>query len=121
MSYENILQLLDTLPAEQADFKNKLSGFVKTLNQEKGKASADILTFKSELNALKDKSKESDKQNANYKEIAEAFAKAGVDAKNADELMAKLDIKKSVEEENMTLKELLGKANEKLGLFESKM
>ena len=35
MSYEKILELLGTLPAEQEDFKGNLKGLIQELNQEK--------------------------------------------------------------------------------------
>jgi len=120
MSYENILELLESLPAEQADFKAKLKGFVTTLNQDKGKASADILKFKDQLDKLKAQADETKEKTAGYKEIAEALAKAGVDAKNTDELLDKLNLKKSTEEENAILKKALDEAKEQLGGFETK-
>ena len=120
MSYETILKLLGELPEDQKDKTSQILDAVKGLNQDKGKASADILGFKKKIADLEKAANAADDKGSEYKEVAEALAKAGIDAKNADELLEKLNIKKSVEDENTILKDKLKELGEKVTGFETK-
>ena len=112
-TYEEALATIEKL--EDAELKGKLTTVLQSMNQEKGKAKGDISKLKADFEA---KLNDANGKVSTYKETAKILADAGIDAKNANELLSKLNVNKTQNDELEEAKRLLEEKDSKLKSFE---
>ncbi len=97
-AYEEALAMLGKLPAEQKEIAEGIKGLFQTVNQERGKALTDLTKEKTTTSELQGKNKELQGFQTSYTDFMKALSNAGVEAKDASELAAKLKVKKTDDE-----------------------
>lgn len=113
-TFEEALAVVEKL--EDAELKGKLTTVLKDMNIEKAKAKGDISKLKAEFQTqLEDANGKVSK----YKDVAKILSDAGIDAKNANEVLAKLNVQKTQDDELAEAKRLLKEKDEKLNTFET--
>ena len=123
MSLEKVLSLLSSLPKDMENRDAIVQGIkeaTQSINQEGGKAKADILDFKKQINDMTDQNKTLEGSVSTYQDFMKSMKDAGIDTVEADKLAKKLKLQKSQDDEIKQLTDLLKEKGAKLKEFETK-